>query len=113
MLSEWSEIEMKLLIGFLLLGIVLFLGSLLARPMRRDHILEHQQIFTTNVARLITYINQQGYKCTFGEVYRPTEMAQIYAKLGKGIINSNHCSKLAVDLNLFDSEGKYLTDGKD
>jgi hypothetical protein len=68
---------------------------------------ERQQIFALNVSRLILYIFTGGYKCTLGEVYRPSEMAKIYAKQGKGIINSQHCVRLAIDLNLFSPSGEY------
>jgi len=75
--------------------------------------LPRQEQFTLNIAHLIEYIYSQGYKCTFGETYRTQEMAQIYSKEGKGIVNSNHCFRLAIDLNLFDSDGNYLHDSKD
>lgn len=66
-----------------------------------------QAIFTANVARLILYINEQGYSCTFGEAYRPPETAALYAQQRRGIKNSLHCIRLAVDLNLF-KDGAYL-----
>lgn len=84
-----------------------------ANPLRKNiPFVERQQTFTLNVAKLILYINVKGYKCTFGETYRTTEMAQIYAKTSKGIQDSNHCYKLAVDLNLF-KNGVYLSDAKE
>ncbi len=70
---------------------------------------ERQQIFAFNVSRLISYIFTGGHSCTIGEVYRPKEMAEIYAKDGKGIVNSQHCDKLAIDLNLFSISGEYET----
>ncbi len=69
-----------------------------------------QSIFAGNVSKLIRYINEQGYTCTFGEAWRTPEMAEIYAKRGTGIKRSLHCERRAIDLNLF-LEGKYLTDG--
>lgn len=84
-----------------------------AAPLRKNiPFIERQQIFALNVAKLILYINVKGYKCTFGETLRTKEIAQIYAKTGKGVLDSNHLYKLAVDLNLFDSEGRYITDFK-
>ncbi len=68
---------------------------------------ELQQIFAVNVAHLILHINECGYSCTFGEAWRPPEVAAIYAQQGKGIKNSLHCIRLAVDLNLF-KDGVYL-----
>jgi hypothetical protein len=81
--------------------------------MRRDHWTERQQIFTRNIARLIEYIYSKGYKCTFGESFRTREQAALYAKTGIGMSDSNHCYRLAMDLNIFDANGKYLTDTKD
>lgn len=74
---------------------------------------ELQETFTLNTHKLIGYIFNKGYSCTYGETYRPPEMAEIYAKQGKGIINSLHCKRLAVDLNIFSPEGKYLTTTKE
>lgn len=73
---------------------------------------DKQIIFTRNVARLIDYIYTQNYFCTFGELYRTPEQAKIYADQGKGIIDSLHCKRLAIDINLFTSDGSYLTDTK-
>jgi len=70
---------------------------------------EKQAIFTRNVAMLIEYINKLGYECTFGDAYRTPEQAELYEKQGKGIKNSLHCKRLAIDLNLF-KDGSYLTD---
>ena len=71
---------------------------------------KNQTIFTKNVALLIEYIYQKEYAATFGEAYRTPEQAQIYATEGKGIIHSLHTLRLAIDLNLFDISGNYLTD---
>lgn len=97
---------------------VLFFGTVCAthacaNPMRPDHIFEHQKTFTRNIAHLIAHIFDSGYSCTLGEVYRTHEQALLNARLGKGIVNSNHCYRLAVDLNLFDASGKYLQGVKD
>ncbi|MBW5823212.1 M15 family metallopeptidase [Yersinia enterocolitica] len=67
-----------------------------------------QQQFTTMVARLITYANEQGYGLTFGEAYRTPEQAKLNAQKGSGIANSLHCQRLAVDFNLF-IDGEYQT----
>ena len=69
---------------------------------------QKQSIFVRLVCDLITYIYHEGYELTFGETYRSPEEAERLAKLGKGIKNSLHTSKLAIDLNLF-YEGKYLS----
>jgi len=73
-------------------------------------LLKKQITFGQNVAYLIMHINEQGYGCTFGEAYRSKDQAEIYAKQCKGVIDSLHCKRLAVDLNLFNSAGEYLVD---
>lgn len=68
-----------------------------------------QQIFAHNVAKLITKIFDCSYSCTLGEAFRTEEQANLYAAKGIGIKNSQHCKRLAIDLNLFSPSGKYLT----
>ena len=74
---------------------------------------DEQQIFADNVAKLIEYIYLKGYKCTVGEAYRTAEQALIYAHEGKGIVNSLHRERLAIDLNIFDANDKLLTTVKE
>ena len=71
---------------------------------------QKQSIFAANVAKLINYIFSKGYSCSLGEAYRTSEQAAIYAKEGKGIIDSLHCKRLAIDINLFDSSGNFLSE---
>lgn len=73
---------------------------------------EAQQLFAQDVARLITQIYKQGYACTLGEAWRTKEQAEIYVKAGKGIIDSLHRKRLAIDINLF-KDGVYLTDSNE
>ena len=70
---------------------------------------QKQAIFTQAVAVLIKQISAKGFDCTLGECYRTPEQAAIYAKEGKGIVDSLHCKRLAIDINLFDKKGQYLT----
>ena len=65
-----------------------------------------QQIFAVNLAKLVLYINEQGYGCTLGEAFRTTEQAEWNAERGIGIRDSQHCIRLACDLNLF-KDGVY------
>jgi hypothetical protein len=65
--------------------------------------------FAQDVAKLIQYITSIGYSCTLGEAYRTAEQAAIYAHNGTGIRNSQHCERLAIDLNLFDNKGEYIS----
>lgn len=74
---------------------------------------EHQAKFAYDVSNLIRYIFTRGYSVTLGEAYRTPEQAELYAKQGIGIKNSLHCKRLAIDLNLFDSNGQYLPNTKD
>ena len=71
---------------------------------------QKQAIFSQNVALLLKYIASKGFFVTFGEAYRTQEQAKIYASEGKGIPNSLHCKRLAIDLNLIDKNGSYLPD---
>lgn len=71
-------------------------------------LLHKQFIFTSLTARLILFANQQGYFLTYGETYRPKETAELYASQGKGIADSLHTLRLAIDLNLF-RNGSLLT----
>jgi hypothetical protein len=62
---------------------------------------EKQRDFTLMVASLITWAYEQGFELSFGEAYRPPELAAINAAKGIGISNSLHTKRLAIDLNLF------------
>lgn len=73
---------------------------------------EKQQLFTKLVAQLILKAYDLGYRITLGEAYRPPETAKQYAVEGRGISNSLHTVRLALDLNLF-RNGSYLTKTED
>lgn len=62
---------------------------------------EKQALFTVMIAKLIFWADEHGYRLTFGEAYRTPEQAALNAKNGKGIKNSLHTERLAVDFNLF------------
>src|SRR5688572_15698962 len=64
------------------------------------------------IGELILYAYSQGYELTFGEAWRPPETAEAYARAGKGIANSLHIDRLALDLNLF-RNGKWLQKTED
>lgn len=68
---------------------------------------EKQREFTLMIASLIRWAYEHGYELTFGEAWRPPELAQLYAQQGRGIANSLHIDRLAVDFNLF-KDGLYL-----
>lgn len=73
---------------------------------------QKQSVFAQNVARLLMHVDAIGLTCSIGEVFRTQEQAEIYEKEGKGIKDSLHCKKLAIDLHLFSPHGQYLTDMK-
>ena len=70
---------------------------------------EKQRLFVRLVGKLIEFAYASGYELTFGDAYRSPEQARLNAAAGSGIINSLHCERLAIDLNLFKA-GQYLTD---
>ena len=74
---------------------------------------ESQQKFAHDVVLLLSYMLNQGYKFTFGETMRTSEQAELYAKQGKGIKNSLHCKRLAIDVNLFNPQGEFLSKSED
>lgn len=73
---------------------------------------EKQALFTVMIAKLIFWADEHGYRLTFGEAYRTPEQAAANAKSGKGIKNSLHTQRLAVDFNLF-KNGVWLTKSTD
>jgi len=74
---------------------------------------ELQQQFAEDTVQLFMFIHQQGCGFTYGEAMRSAEQAAIYAKDGKGIADSLHCKRLAIDINIFNKNGKYMSDTKD
>lgn len=68
---------------------------------------QKQRRFSLMVAQLIMKAYEMGYEISLGEAHRPPEVAKLYAKDGRGISNSLHCDRLAIDLNLF-KNGVYL-----
>ena len=75
-------------------------------------LVDKQSFFAQNVAALLLYIHSLNLKCTLGEAYRTPEQASLYAKEGKGIVDSLHCKRLAIDINLFDAQNNYLQDSE-
>lgn len=73
---------------------------------------EQQWKFSRLVAELIQEANFLGYRVALGEAHRPKETAALYALQGRGIKESFHTKRLAIDLLLF-KDGKYLTQTSD
>lgn len=61
-----------------------------------------QQIFTSNIAKLIVFAELKGFGLTFGEAFRTNEQQLIYVQTGKSkTMDSKHLKRLAVDFNCF------------
>lgn len=75
-------------------------------------LLEKQFTFSRLVAQLIQEANRSGYEIALGEALRSPEEAHLMAEQGKGVANSLHTIKLAIDLNLF-KDKKYLGSTED
>lgn len=73
---------------------------------------EKQRVFTLNIGKLIVWAYAAGYELTFGDAYRDPRLAALNAQQGKGITNSLHTRRLAVDFNLFKG-GTYLPQSED
>lgn len=68
---------------------------------------DDQWIFLKNVACLIHFADEKGFKLTGGELYRSYEQQLIHYEAGRTKTkNSKHMKRLAIDFNIF-YEGKY------
>lgn len=68
---------------------------------------QQQSLFVRLVGNLIEHAYASGYEFTFGEAWRTPEQARLNAAAGRGISNSLHIDRLAIDLNLF-KDGEFL-----
>ena len=77
-------------------------------------LLEKQQIFSINVAKLILQSKEIfNIDISLGEAYRTIEQQRIYFNSGKSkTLKSRHMQRLAIDLHIF-KEGKWLTNKED
>lgn len=57
-----------------------------------------QAQFSLTAARFIVWCHESGFPVLGAELYRTPEQAEIYARDGRGIKNSCHVHKLAIDL---------------
>ncbi len=67
--------------------------------------------FTRNLGRLLLYAELAGICVAVDEVKRSKAQAQANAAAGVGIKDSLHVLGLAVDLDLYESNGRWM-DGK-
>ena len=73
---------------------------------------DKQWLFLQDVAKLIDYAKDRGYKLTGGELYRTEYQQKEYVRLGLSKTDdSMHIVRLAIDLNVFvkDADGYQLT----
>lgn len=77
------------------------------------HRREHQMKFSQMMAKLIIFIDEEGYGVVTGEVQRSKEQAKANALNKVGIAKSLHVLCMAVDLSLISPDGVYLTDSDD
>jgi len=66
-------------------------------------LLDAQQAFCLNIAKLVLWAYEQGYEITFGESFDDDGVGHMK--------NSNHFIRLAQDFNLFEKD-KYLRDSE-
>ena len=69
---------------------------------------QKQRFFLRLIAEFLEWAHRRGYEFSLGEAFRTPEQAALNAKFSKGIANSLHCDRLAIDLNLF-IDGVYQT----
>ena len=72
-------------------------------------LLEAQWRFAQRLPLLLAHVSTLGLRCTLGEAWRPPETAALYARQKRGSKTSLHLDRLAIDLNLFDADGRYLS----
>jgi hypothetical protein len=70
---------------------------------------DRQVLHVRLVSELIAWAETQGLALTWGETFRLPAQAAANAASGAGIANSLHIQRLAVDFQLFDASGNYLT----
>lgn len=76
-------------------------------------ILRAQWKFASMVPRLLDHAFALGLRCSLGEAERSKAQAAANAKSGKGIANSLHIDRLAIDIHLYRADGTYLSRTED
>jgi len=69
---------------------------------------EQQRKFMSLLPRLIDYVYDQGWSVTLGDGYRHPDAIFPYPVHP----NTMHGKRLAVDLNFFNDQGEYVTEGE-
>lgn len=82
---------------------------------------QKQTLFVLYMGKLLAYASKvaaaRGLEVSIDEAYRPKETAELYAREGRGVTNSLHTSRLALDLNLINGSQmaevkEYITLGQ-
>lgn len=69
---------------------------------------QEQENFSKDVAKLFTYLYENGYNIRIGEAERTQAQQEIYLKTGKSkTANSMHLKRCAIDLHIF-KNGSWL-----
>ncbi|MDR0454716.1 MAG: M15 family metallopeptidase [Deferribacteraceae bacterium] len=69
---------------------------------------DYQEIFSSNIAKLLVYAQTQGYGCRLREVERTEYQQKEYLRIGKSrTLNSMHIKSLAADI-YFTKDGKLI-----
>jgi hypothetical protein len=71
---------------------------------------QRQVLHVRLTSELIAWAETQGYALTWGETFRTQAQANANAASGAGIAHSLHLLRLAVDFQLFDAAGNYVSD---
>lgn len=89
----------------------LFLLGLKRRWRRFDMSLgKEQEAFMADVATLLVWLGENGFKVRGGELERSKEQQELYLKFGKSkTMNSMHLKRCAIDLFIF-KDGAWLKD---
>lgn len=71
----------------------------------KNQLLNSQQIFSKNLAKLILFIYENGFEVSIGEVERTRFQQKEYFRLGRSkTMNSNHLKRLAADIFIFKND---------
>lgn len=71
----------------------------------KNQLLNSQQLFASNLGKLLLYINNNGFECSIGEVERTKYQQKEYVRTGRSkTMNSNHLKRLAADIFIFKND---------
>lgn len=81
---------------------------------KNETLRQKQSRFVRMVGQLIQHADSLGYSLTFGDAYRdPRHHGEFGVKRGYSAAKSLHKLRLAIDFNLFDRGGAWLSKTED